>query len=299
MTDEANTADLYADLPAGPLVTTEWLAAHLGAPGLRVVDMRGEVLPPTAPKPHYFGRREWYEQGHIPSAVYVDWTQDIVDLSDPVPSQVAGPAAYAALMGRLGIGDDTLVVAYDTTVPFFAARLLWTLRYYGHANVRVLDGGISKWQAEGRPTDMRESVFPAAVFTARPQPALRRTVDQVLAQLDGGGLLIDARTPAEFRGEESRAKRGGHIPGAQNVFHGRFVRGPHKTFAPADELRAEFAAAGVDVDQADEQTVVYCNGGVSALVTALALELAGGPQAAVYDGSWNEWGSRDDLPLAR
>lgn len=285
-------------LPPGPLVSTEWLHAHLDAPNLRIVDVRGLVKPPTEPKPHYFASRHLYEAGHVPGAVFVDWTRDIVDLADPVPVQVASPQEYAAAMSRLGIGDETTVVAYDANVPFFAARLLWTLRYYGHPSVRVLDGGIGKWQAEGRPLEATQPHYPPAQFTPRVMPDLRRTVDEVFADLHGATLLIDARSPAEFRGEESRAARGGHIPGAQNVFYGTFLAGPHKTFAPRDELRARFAEAGVDVDAAhDLEVVMYCNGGVSALVTALALEIAGGPQAAVYDGSWNEWGNRDDLPL--
>ena len=110
------------ELPTSPLVSTEWLQAHLGHPRLRIVDMRGEVKPPTAPKPHYFGRRDLYEQGHILGAVFLDWTHDIVDLNDPVPMQVAPPHRYAETMQRVGIGDDDVVLAYDSSVPFFAAR---------------------------------------------------------------------------------------------------------------------------------------------------------------------------------
>ncbi|MBA3943591.1 MAG: sulfurtransferase [Herpetosiphonaceae bacterium] len=287
-------------LPPGPLISTDWLAAHLENPALRIVDVRGVVKPPTDPKPHYFASPDLYAQGHIPGAVFVDWTSDIVDLSDPVPVQVAPPTQYAELMGRLGIGDDTSVIAYDTTLPFFAARLLWTLRYYGHANVRVLDGGIKKWQAEGRPLETMIPRYTASHFIPRPQPALRRTVEEVLAALDGSGVLIDGRSVEEFHGEQSRAARGGHIPGARNVPYRDLVTGPHDTFAPPEQLRERFLNAGVDIEEARTQdVVVYCNGGVSALVTALGMELAGGPQAALYDGSWNEWGNRDDLPLER
>ncbi|GAC1640156.1 MAG: sulfurtransferase [Herpetosiphon sp.] len=287
------------DLPVGPLVSTEWLAQHVGDERLRIVDVRGLVKPPGDPKPHYFARRDLYEAGHITGAVFVDWTRDIVDLDDPIPVQIAGPAQYVELMARLGIGDDTPVVAYDASLPFFAARFLWTLRYYGHESARVLDGGFAKWQAEGRPVETIVPSFPVAQFTARPQVQLRRTVDQVFQGLHGPGIVIDGRSPTEYRGEESRADRGGHIPGAINIFYRDMVEGQFDTFAPPEVLRARFAEAGVAVDDnAAEDAVVYCNGGVTALVTALGMEVAGGRKAALYDGSWNEWGNREDLPIA-
>ncbi|NTV64130.1 MAG: sulfurtransferase, partial [Oscillochloris sp.] len=158
------------ELPDGPLVSSDWLAEHLGDPQVRIVDMRGKVLPPTDPKPHYFARPEDYAAGHIPGAVYVDWTRDIVDLDDPVPAQVAPPAQIAALCSRLGIGDGTIVVAYDDWYAMFAGRLLWVLRYYGHERVRVLDGGLLKWQAEGRPLSGAQPAVAPAVFTPRTQP---------------------------------------------------------------------------------------------------------------------------------
>jgi thiosulfate/3-mercaptopyruvate sulfurtransferase len=287
-----------SDLPAGPLVSTAWLAEHLSDPQLRVVDMRGKVLPPTDPKPHYFARHEDYVAGHIPGAVYIDWTRDIVDLDDPVPAQVAPPAKIAALMGGLGIGDDTIVVAYDDWFSMFAGRLLWVLRYYGHERVRILNGGLLKWQAEGRPITAEAPSCAPALFTPRPQPALRRTADQILSALDTGALLIDARSDREYRGEESRAARGGHIPGALNVFYQSLLSAEDHTYASPEELRARFAAAGVDLDGLQGREVVtYCNGGVSATPAALAFEIATGRRAALYDGSWNEWGNDASLPL--
>lgn len=285
------------DLPSGPIVSTDWLAAHLDDPRVRVVDIRGVVLPPTAPKPHYLPSPEKYGSGHIPGAVFVDWTQDIVDQDDPVPSQVAQPAAYAATMSRLGIGDDTLVVAYDDHFMMHAGRLVWTLRYYGHDAARVLDGGIAKWVGEGRSLETAVRSYSPAQFTPRPRPDLRRTADQV--QSNGGTyLLLDARSPAEYRGEQSRAARGGHIPGAQNVFYRTLLVGPYDTFAPPKDLRDRLANQGLDVDAAVGQEVVsYCNGGVSATVTAMALELAGTPPVAIYDGSWNEWGNDESKPV--
>lgn len=289
-----------ADLPDSPLVSTEWLAAHLGDPQVRVVDMRGKVLPPTDPKPHYFARHEDYAAGHIPGAVYIDWTRDIVDLDDPVPAQVAPPEQIAALFGGLGIGDDTLVVAYDDWFSMYAGRLLWVLRYYGHERARILNGGLVKWQAEGRPVTAEVPSFAPAAFTPRPQPALRRTADQILAALGGDTMIIDARSDREYQGHESRASRGGHIPGAVNLFYQSLLSAEDHTYASPEELRARFAAAGVDLDALGEREVVtYCNGGVSATPAALAYEIASGRRAALYDGSWNEWGNDASKPLER
>ncbi|MBX0328587.1 sulfurtransferase [Oscillochloris sp. ZM17-4] len=288
------------DLPVGPLVSTAWLADHLGDPQVRVVDMRGKVLPPTDPKPHYFARPEDYAAGHIPGAAYIDWTRDIVDLDDPVPAQVAPPEKVAALFGGLGIGDDTVVVAYDDWFSMYAGRLLWVLRYYGHENARILNGGLLKWQAEGRPMSAEAPSFAPATFTPRPQPALRRTADQMLAGLGSDALIIDARSDKEYRGEESRAARGGHIPGAANVFYQGLLSAEDHTYASPEELRARFAAAGVDLgDLGDREVVAYCNGGVSATPAALAVEIATGRRVAIYDGSWNEWGNDAGKPLER
>jgi thiosulfate/3-mercaptopyruvate sulfurtransferase len=289
------------DLPTGPLVSTTWLAEHLYDPQVRVVDMRGRVVPPTEPKPHYFARHEDYAAGHIPGAVYIDWTRDIVDLADQVLVQVAPPEKIAALMGSLGIGNDTIVVAYDDAFSMFAGRLLWVLRYYGHERVYLLNGGLVKWQAEERPLSTEVPSYPRASFTPHVQPELRRSADQVLAALGSDDvLLIDARSTKEYQGEESRATRGGHIPGAQNVFYRDLVTGPDQTYASPEELRARFAAAGVDLDALEEREMVaYCNGGVSATPVLIGYELATGRRGALYDGSWNEWGNDADKPLER
>ncbi|MEF3274256.1 MAG: sulfurtransferase [Chloroflexus sp.] len=286
------------ELPAGPLVETDWLAAHLGHPHLRIVDMRGTVLPPTAPKPHYFARHEDYAAGHIPGAIYLDWTRDIVDTDDPVPVQIAPPAKIAYELGRRGIGDDTVVVAYDDWYSMFAGRLLWVLRYYGHEQVRVLNGGLVKWMAEGRPLTSEIPNYSPATFTPRPQPHLRKTATQVLQALNSNTILIDARSEQEYCGLESRASRGGHIPGARNVFYQSLVSGPYQTYLPPDQLRARFLAAGIDPAAAsDREVIAYCNGGVSATPVAIAFELISGHRVAIYDGSWNEWGNDPSKPL--
>jgi thiosulfate/3-mercaptopyruvate sulfurtransferase len=280
------------------LVSTDWLEAHLGAPGLCVVDVRGTVRPPGS-KPRYVPKREDYDAGHVPTAVFVDWTRDIVDLADPVPVQVAAPDAFAAKMSELGIGDDTLVVTYDDYHHVFAGRLAWALRYYGHDGVRIVDGGWSRWAAEGRPTSQDRPERPAAHFAARVVPALRRTAEEVASRLGRKDVvLIDARPPEQYDGTLSAARRSGHIPGARNVPYARLVDPATGRFLSAVELAQAFAESGVDVAQLPPEVIVYCNGGVSCTVPLNALRLLGRNDVAVYDGSWNEWGNDPERPIA-
>lgn len=274
------------------LVSTAWLADHLEA--VRVVDIRGHVRPATEPEPHYFNHYDDYLQAHIPGAVFVDWVREITNPDDPRHAQIAKPERYAAVMSRLGVGDDTFVVAYDDADGMFAARLWWSLHYYGHEKVAVLDGGWNKWVAEGRPTTSDIPQFAPAHFEPRPNPAIYRNADDVLAALGTRVSLIDARSPAEYAGEASRAKRKGHIPGAVNVPRTSLVSA-EGTLLPPDQLRATFAAAGVD-DPA-QPLITYCNGGVSASYAMLALRAAGFTNVAVYDGSWKDWGNDDEKPV--
>jgi thiosulfate/3-mercaptopyruvate sulfurtransferase len=280
------------------VVSTAWLEANLGSAALRVVDVRGKVLPPGS-KPRYIAKREDYERGHVPGAVFVDWTTDIVDLNDPVPVQIAQPAFFAKKMEELGISDGTLVVAYDDYNHAFASRFAWALRFYGHDDVRILDGGFSRWVAEGRPTT-RE--LPAATahgrFTARTSAALRRTADEVARGLgDADVLLIDARAPDQYEGLASAASRAGHIPGARNVHYARLVDAETGTFLPLGDLRRVFREAGIDVDGLPREVIVYCNGGVTCTVPLAALQMLGRGDVAVYDGSWNEWGNDPSRPM--
>ena len=234
--------------------------------------------------------------------MFVDWTRDIVDTDvDPVPMQVAQPGPFAAKMTELGIGDETLVVAYDDYDHIFAGRLAWALRYYGHDEVRILDGGWSRWLAEGRPTSTAPPP-PApqqTAFTARPRPALRRTareVEGVLGRADV--VLIDARPPEQYAGEVTASARAGHIPGALNVPYARLVDGATGRFLPALELARVFKNGGVDVAALPREIIVYCNGGVSCTVPLNALRMLGRDDVAVYDGSWNEWGADASLPIS-
>jgi thiosulfate/3-mercaptopyruvate sulfurtransferase len=281
------------------LVSTDWLADNLGASGLRVVDIRGKVLPPGS-KPRYLPKRVEYEAGHVPGAVFVDWTRDIVDPLDPVPAQIAGGREFAAKMSELGIGDDTLVVAYDDYNHIFAGRLAWALRYHGHEGVRILDGGWSRWVAEGRPTSRDVPLPESAPFTAHSRPALRRTADDVARALGRSDiLLVDARPRDQYEGAVTAAGRGGHIPGARNVHYARLVDPDTGKFLPNDELARAFAEMGIDVAKLPPEIVVYCNGGVSCTVPLHALQMLGRDDVAVYDGSWNEWGNDDERPIKK
>jgi thiosulfate/3-mercaptopyruvate sulfurtransferase len=285
------------NLPQGPVVSTAWLAEHLYDASLRVVDIRGKVLPPGS-SPRYMPKRGDYDAAHIPGAVFVDWTRDIVDPGDPVPAQVALPQAFAAKMGELGVGDATSVVVYDDYNHAFAGRLAWALRYYGHEDVRVLDGGWGRWLAEGRPASQEVPQPQRATFTPRPQPALRRTSDEVACTLDDPGvLLIDARPAEQYVGAASAAARSGHIPGARNVPYARLVDPTTGQFLPHDELARVFSRAGVDVARLPREVVVYCNGGVTCSVPLNALRMLGREDVAVFDGSWNEWGNDTRRPI--
>ena len=278
------------------LAETDWLAAHLGDPGLRIVDIRGTIKPPGAPKPWYAASREAYEAGHIPGAVFVDWLRDIVDLSAPVKMTVARAAEFAALMGRLGIGDAHTVVAYDDN-GHIAPRLWWVLNYYGHPAVRVLNGGFTKWVAEGGPVTPALPGHAPARFIPRVQPEWRAPVDEVRRRLDDPGLaLVDCRSPAEFRGEIGRGERFGRIPGAVNLPVGRLMDGEHHVWRPEAELRRLFEEAGV---RPDREVITYCNAGVSSSIGLFGAKLLGYPRARNFAGSWYEWEHDPQNPIAK
>src|SRR5918997_1125329 len=247
-----------------PLVTTSWLEGHLHDGDVRVVDIRGYVkktdLGDGRQEAEYLAAPGEYYDAHIPGAVYVDWTIDITDPDDPVPAQVALPDRFAAVMGSLGIGDDTHVVVYDHTGGQFATRLWWALTFYGHDRVSVLDGGWAKWTAEGRPTTTEVPVPEPAIFTPEPRSGWRKEPDDLLAAGDEG-LVLDSRDEGQYTGDVVRGEgRGGHVPGAVHLHSDGLFDPESGTFLPDEALARRLGEAGVTEDR-DEAVVAYCNGG--------------------------------------
>ncbi len=281
------------------LVETSWLAEHLEDPHLRVVDMRGYVRTVEhdgVQDALYVGARDEYEEGHIPGALYIDWSSDIVDPDDVVEAQVAPAERFAGVMGRLGIGDQHLVVAYDAhPASQFATRLWWALNYYGHDQVVVLNGGLPKWQRENRLQVTTIPTYPPATFTTTPQPQLRATAEDVLSFLgQQGTTMVDARERRQYTGEVVRRHgRPGHIPGALNIPREELIDPATGTFRSNDALARMFTDFGV---KPEDHVVAYCNGGVAATTVLFSLAMLGYPKLTNYDGSWNEWGARQDLP---
>jgi thiosulfate/3-mercaptopyruvate sulfurtransferase len=270
-------------MPDGPLVSTQWLADRLDDPGVRILDCRWYLRP--------FDWRngdDEYARAHIPGAVHARWDTDLADPERPDLWMLAGPDRFADAMASRGIGDDTFVVTYDDQHVTVAARVWWALRVYGHTGVTVLDGGINKWQAEGRPTDDTVPRYPRAQFTPRYDPSLYATHQQMRDAVGTSTRLVDGRMAG------AREADGGAIPGSITAPGIEFT-GADGTWAEPEEARRRLAAAGA---RAPEPTIAYCRGGVGACGTALAYAIAGHDDVAVYDGSWTEWITDPEAPRA-
>lgn len=271
------------------LITTDWLAAHLDDPNLVIID--GSWFLPGSGR----DARQEYAAAHIPGAVFFD-IDAIADTSNPLPHMLPSPADFAAAVGALGIGNGDKIVAYDSLGLFSSPRVWWTFRIMGHADAVVLDGGLPRWKAEGRRLDDRPVSRPPREYSARFDADAVRDMaavrDGVAAQTF---QLVDARPAARFRGEAPEPRswvRTGRVPGSYNVPASDLLtdgqlKGP-------EAIRQAFVAGGVDLAR---PIVTSCGSGVNAAILTLALETIG-VGSALYDGSWTEWGGREDMPVA-
>ncbi len=279
----------YANSDA--LVSTEWLAAHLASPDIRIVDGSFK-MPGVTPLPI-----EDYRRQHIPGAVFFDINEIAAD-DTPLPHMLPSPEKFSSRMRKLGLGDGHRIIVYDTAGLMSAARVWWTFRIFGHQDVAVLDGGLPKWLAEGRPVDDAIPAPRERHFTAHFNTMMVRDKGQIRDNLASRReQVLDARAKPRFEGtvEESwPGRRRGRIPGSFNLPFDRLVDAKAKTVLPAERLAALFDAAGID---RTKPIVTSCGSGVTACVLAFGLHLLGHHEIAVYDGSWAEWGLPGDTPV--
>ena len=274
------------------LVETEWLAENLDNSDIRIVDATWYL--PTVERDGI----ENYDAGHIPGAVF--WDIDVIaDSQSSLPHMMPDETTFQGYMKMLGIGGDHHVIVYDNTKMMTAPRVWWTLRVFGHERVSLLNGGQNKWSAEDRPLTTDAPEIPETTFRAIFNSSMIRSVDDVWANLrTSDEQILDARGAGRFDGIDPEPRpecRSGHIPGSQNLPFNELIDPQMGTVLPIKELASRIQAAGID----DVRPVVTtCGSGITACVLALGLHLTGRHDVAVYDGSWTEWGGREDTPVA-
>ena len=272
------------------LVSTDWLARHLGSPDIRILDASW-YLPDAGRDP-----RSEFAAAHIPGARFFD-IDEVSDHRSELPHMAPPAEKFMSRVRALGVGDGHQVVVYDGMGLLSAARVWWLFRLMGQKTVAVLDGGLPKWRAEGHPVTDEPPVIRDRHMTVTRQNRLVRDVTEVArAAKLGDHEIVDARAPDRFRGEADEPRAGlraGHIPLSKNVFFRDLLREDATMKAPG-ELRAVFESAGVDLTR---PVITTCGSGVTAAVLSLALERIGKTDHALYDGSWSEWGMYGDLPI--
>ncbi|MEL7281205.1 MAG: 3-mercaptopyruvate sulfurtransferase [Pseudomonadota bacterium] len=273
------------------LVSTDWLAAHLKDPDLRILDATWFL--PTDPR----DPRAAYDTAHIPGARFFD-IDDVSDNRSDLPHMVPPVEKFMSRMRALGVGDGHQVVVYDAQGLFSAARVWWLFKLMGQDNIAVLDGGLPKWIADGHPTEDMPPVIRDRHMTVRRQNHMVKDVTQVSsASKLGDYVILDARAPDRFRGDAPEPREGlraGHIPNARNVHYETLLNDDHTMKSP-DALRAIFEAAGADLTK---PVITSCGSGVTAAIINLALTRIGKSDHALYDGSWTEWGAFPTVPVA-
>ena len=286
-TETQTTTSGYANPDV--LVSTEWVAAHLNDPTVRIVEADEDIL--------------LYDIGHVPGAVKLDWH---TDLQNPVNRDFVDKAGFEALLSRVGISNDTTVVFYGDKNNWYATYTFWLFKYYGHANARVMNGGRTKWEAEDRPYTREVPNYEPTNYTAQdPDPSIRAFRDDVMAQINAGnGALVDVRSPQEYSGEvihmmgypQEGAQRAGHVKGARNIPWAKAAN-PDGTFKSSEELAVLYQAEGIS---GDKPVIAYCRIGERSSHTWFVLTyLLGYPNVRNYDGSWTEWGSMVNVPIEK
>ncbi|PQA86686.1 3-mercaptopyruvate sulfurtransferase [Hyphococcus luteus] len=265
----------------GPLVSTDWLAENLGEKDLKIIDgswrMPGE--PPAI---------ENYKAQHIPGAVFFD-IDAVADASTDLPHMLPEPEQFEAAVSDMGISENDRIVVYDEKGLFSAARVWWTFRVMGHENVAVLDGGLPKWLQEGKPVTADETVLTRTTYKTEPKPHYFADAEDVRAALAEGAVVLDARSEERFSGRAGEPRAGlraGHMPGA-SCLPFALVLDDSGRLRPREELELLFANAGAEPGA---RVITSCGSGVTAAILFFALETIGARHAAVYDGSWSEWG---------
>ena len=279
------------DFRTDALVSTEWLAEHLAAPDVHVVDasyyLPGEGLDPRAE----------FELHHIPGAVFFD-IDDIADERSPLPHMLPPPEKFSSRVRKLGLGDGVRIVVYDQRGIWSAPRVWWTFRAFGHEDIAVLDGGLPKWLAEGRPAGDGPARPVERHFTARMNSFMVRDKEQMLANLESRReQVLDARGRGRFEGSEPEPREGlrpGHIPGSLNLPYADLLEPESQTLRPPKDIGERLTAAGVDLSRPVATT---CGSGITAAILALGLHVIGHKDVALYDGSWTDWGQADDTPV--